>query len=357
MIRLNGARYRSGTAVLLLALVFLAAVPVPAAVVPDLYAATVPVADASPEATAAAFAHALRQVLGKVSGRPGAAGDAALLAHFRDPAALVQQYRRDGAGSLWASFDPSAVRAGLDAAGQPVWGEDRPITLVWLAYDNGAGERDVLAGDGNDSPAAAQLRRGLEEAAAASGVPVLLPLRDSEELAAVAFADVWGDFTEPLQRASQRYRADALLIGRARLFPPGMDDVRWTLLAGDERLEWRGGIADGPRGLAERLSQRLALPAGAQASELRLAVSGIGSLDDYGVVLGFLRNLSMVESAGVGFIAGDTLVFDLELRGTRSQLETALGLRALIEPATEPVVALPAGMVPPELRYRLVARR
>ncbi len=357
MIRLSSRWLHSGTAVLVLAFGLPLAKPVCAAAVEELYAATAPLAGDSAEATAAAFTEALRRVLVKVTGRPGVAADASVLARFGDPAAMVQQFRRDGAGSLWVRFDPAAVRAGLDAAGLPVWGEDRPVTLVWLAYDNGDGERDVLSSGGNDTPAAATLRRGLQEAAEASAVPLLLPLRDSEELAAVSYADVWGEFTGPVQNASARYRADALLIGRARLFPAGMDDVRWTLLAGEERLEWRGGVADGPRGLAERLAQRLALPAGAESSEVRLAVSGIGTLDEYGLVLGFLRGLSMIESAGVDFVAGDTMVFGLRLRGTRGQLETALGLRAPIEPVGEPGPAMPVGAAAPELRYRLVARR
>lgn len=347
---------RGARAVPALAMLIGLALAVPfaeAARVEGLYAASVPVADASAEATQAAFAEALKRVLVKVTGRPAAAEDQALLQRFGDAGRLVQQYRRDGAASLWASFDPAALRRGLAEAGVAAWGDDRPATLVWLAYDSGAGERDVLASGGADTLAAAALRRELQDAAAASGVPLVLPLRDSQELSAVTYADVWGEFSQPVAEASARYRPDAVLIGRARLFPPGMQDVRWTLLVGAERLEWRGGVADGPRGLAERLSQRLAAPAGAGPGSVRLAVGGIGSLDQYGLVLGYLRGLDGVEAVDVGEVSGDTMLFDLRVRGGREQVARTLAARSLLEPVADAT----AGNLAGDLSYRLNVAR
>lgn len=328
--------------------------PAVAARVPDIYSASVPVSDATADATNAAFAEALRRVVVKATGHDAPAADAALLGRLGSPAALVQQFRRDGSGNLWAQFDPAAVRRGLDAAGQPAWGDDRPVTVIWLAYDTGGGERDVL-GAAADGPVTGQLRRDLLAAAETRAVPVVLPLRDSQELSAVTYADLWGDFSEPVVKASQRYRADAVLVGRARLFPPGMTDVRWTLLLDNERLEWRGGVASGPEGLAERLAQRLAASASGGVQGLRLAVSGIHTLDQYGQLLGYLQGLEMIEAASVGYVSGDTMMFDLRLRGDRERLTRALAIRRIVEPET----GAPAGVLPadvaPDLTYRFVA--
>jgi hypothetical protein len=174
----------------------------------------------------------------------------------------------------------------------------------------------------------------------------------------VTYADIWGDFVEPVARASARYQADAVLIGRARLFPVGMTDVRWTLLLGQERLEWRGGVADGPQGLADRLAQRLASSAAAAPGITRMAVSGISTLDQYGLVLGYLQGLDVIESVSVGHIAGDSVGFDLRLRGDRERLARALAVRQLLEPAADPhpTQASPPAAVPdPALWYRLSA--
>ncbi|MCK6370194.1 MAG: DUF2066 domain-containing protein, partial [Gammaproteobacteria bacterium] len=86
-------RMRAGTMALVAAAALASAVAT-AAVVEDLYSATVLVADDSAEATAAAFSEALGRVLVKLTGRPAVAAEAGVMARFGDPAALVQQYRR-----------------------------------------------------------------------------------------------------------------------------------------------------------------------------------------------------------------------------------------------------------------------
>jgi hypothetical protein len=337
-------------AVILLSLVRTAA----AARVEDLYEATVPVAGASPEAAQAAFADALRRVLVKVSGRASIGEDPAVQAALGDPAALVQQYRRDGAGGLWTQFEAAALRRRLGSAGVPIWGDDRPLTVVWLAYEAG-GERDVLGSAGPDGALPAALRRDLLGAAAARGVPVALPLRDAREVSALGYADLWGESGNAVVRASARYAADAVLLGRARLAGTSPGEVRWTLMLGDERMEWRGTVADGPRGLAERLSQRLAATmAPAATGPVRLAVSGVGSLRQYGQLLTYLQGLDVIGSLGLGYVAGETMVFDLQLRGDREQLTRALAARRVVEPDGAAAVVAPAGATP-DLSYRLLS--
>lgn len=350
--RISGTRATTGLVTILLLWLAVALTAV-AARVDDLYATAVPVADDSASATAAAFRDALKSVLVRVTGRAASGEDAALLGGLGDPATLIQQYRHDGMGQLWVRFDGAALRRTLEAAGVPAWGENRPLTVVWLAYDRGAGERDVLAAEGNDAPAT-DLRRTVLAAAGDRAVPVVLPLRDSEELAAVTWADVWGGVSEPLLRASQRYRADAILLGRARLYPPGTDDVRWTLLLGEERQEWRGTVADGPRGLAERLAERFATAPGAAGGSLRIAVAGVGSMDQYGALLAHLRGLDSVDAIDVAAASGDTLLLDLRLRGSREQLLQGLTLRGQLEPlAAGARASLPLGDGVPVLHYRL----
>ena len=335
--------------VALLALV--SAAPAGAVRVTDLYAESVPLADSTAGAQAQAFAEALRRVLVKVSGQEATAADAGVLQRFGDPATLIQQYRRESSGLLWAQFDPVAVRRGLEAAGLPVWGEERPLTVAWIAFDDGTGGRDVLAAGTSEAGQGAALREDLLGTARTRGIPLALPLRDSQDLAAVSWADIWGEFTAPLVAASARYGADAILVGRVRLFPPGMNDARWTLLVGEERLEWRGSVADGPNGLAERLAQRLAVGGAATGgSTVRLAVSGIGSLEQYGTVLAGLQGLDAVASLAVVELAGDRVVFQLGLRADHARLVRALAVARLLEPA-DAAATTPGAAV---MNYRLV---
>lgn len=325
-----------------------------AARVEGLYAATVPVGDGSAESMKAAYAEALRRVLVKVTGRRDAG--AQLAGRFGDPEPLVQQYRRDGSGALWAQFDPAAIRRGLDAAGEPVWGENRPTTLAWIAYDAGDGERDILGSEAAmRAPATGPvdaLRRDLLDTAASRGVPLVLPMRDSQDLAAVTFADIWGEFGGPVLAASARYQSDAVLVGRARLVPAGMPDVRWTLHLGDERFEWRGGVADGPHGLADRLAARLA-SAGAAGQTLLVAVTGVAGLDGYGQVSAYLRGLDLVEAIEVPYVKGDVVVYRLRVRGGAEQLARTFAIGRLLYADAPASLAIPPQGRPPDLTYRL----
>jgi hypothetical protein len=302
----------------------------------DLYSAEVEVSGPQRDLDSA-FADALAQVVVKVTGRR--AGEvAASLPSLGDPATLVQQYRNISPGQLSVGFDALALRRALDAAGLPFWGEERPATLVWLAMDAGRGQRDILAAADQELPvnatgddAAAAARSVLLDSAAARGLPLILPLVDGEDLQLVNFADLWGDFTEPVLEASQRYRADAVLIGRARGTDLETARVRWSLLTGDERIDWNGSVASGPDEAADILAARLAAGPGA-ARALLVAVEGIDSLANYGNVTQYLSALSNVDACEVVEVAGDRVLYNLRVRGDVDQLMRVIALRRLLAP-------------------------
>ena len=72
----------------------------------------------------------------KVTGRADVVGDESVMSAFANPAAFVQQYRMDPGSVVWVLFDRAAIKRVLDRGGQPVWGEERPATLVWLVIDD-----------------------------------------------------------------------------------------------------------------------------------------------------------------------------------------------------------------------------
>ena len=314
-----------------------------AARVPGLYTAEVELpADGDMDR---AFAMALGKVLIKVTGQrslavgggPGALGD---------PAALVRQYRNTAPDRIEVGFDPVALRRALDGAGLPVWGEDRPVTLVWLAIDAGRGQREILAAGLKQDEASAvvlesapvqtaggalpEVRATLQSVAAARGLPLVLPLVDSLDLEALSFSDIWGDFTEPVLRASARYQPNAVLIGRGRAADGAMQRVRWTLLVDGERIDWEGSVADGPDGAADWLAARLASSSGG-ARRLTVRISGIDDLQTYGTVLTYLQGLGIVDRVTVDRVVADRVVFGLQVRGDAQRLLRTLELRKLLQ--------------------------
>lgn len=343
---------RATTTALALALVWVVSgwSPARAERVSELFTATVPVSDESAQATTAGFGAALRQVIVKLTGEAGAADEVLRRAAVGDPAVLVQQFRRDDSGKLWVRFDGVAVRRLVDAAGVPVWGENRPLTLIWLTRTGGEGPGTLPLTATDMEAASAGWRSGLLAAAADYAVPVVFPLGDSEDLAVAGRGSA-----ADLHALAARYRSEAVLLGEVRLFSADVPQIDWTLMLGGERLEWQGTLADGPRGLAGRLSRRLAVATAAGAGGmLRLAVAGIDSFDRYGLVLGHLRGLDAVVAASVLAADGDVLVFGVQLRGSREQLEQALALHALVEiwPEAADATMLPQDLTP-QLGYRV----
>ncbi len=312
--------------------------------VTDIYSAEVE--SAADEPASRAFAEALRRVVVKVTGRRDAA-DSQVMAALGEPASFVQQYRRVASDRLRVGFDPVALKRRLDELNLPVWGESRPTTVLWLAVDGGSGRRQLLDAE---SPEGAQLREELLRAAEGRGLPVVLPLLDSEDLGQVSFSDVWGDFREPVVAASKRYRPDALLLGKLRGQDARFGRIRWTLVVGDEAASWSGGLAEGPGGAADRLAARLAAGTGGIRG-IPLRVSGIEDLDSYGAVLNYLAALSIVEDCQVREVTGDRVLFDLKVRGQPDLLIRTLALGRLLSPDASADAASAS-----ELRYLLVGR-
>lgn len=321
-----------------------------------------------------AFDSALRRVLVRVTGKRSVADDVAVIRAFGDPASLVQQYRIDPAGAVWVSFDQIAIKRILDQLGQPVWGEERPATLVWLVMDAGSGKREFLAAGSNltdarnridpnasDRIAANEepIRQVLNDSAESRAVPLMLPLIDSAELNAISLSDVWGGFTESLVAASERYGADALLIGRARIFSSERIEVRWTLLADGERYDWDGDVASGPHNMADFFAARLARSAGPER-EIILQVRGVDDFDAYGRLSAYLGALEIVDDFSVKRVTGSDILFSLSIRGDIDLLMRIISLRRVLQLVEDPVITRAdpypdLGDMNPDLRYQLIA--
>ena len=130
----------------------------PTAEVAGLYEAEVPVTGQNALERVAAIRSALEEVLVKVSGKADVAQLPQLEPLLSQADQWVQRYQYraapPGGGPpspplaqlLWMSFDRETINQRLYEAGIPVWGINRPSTLLWLAVDEG-GERYLLGGD------------------------------------------------------------------------------------------------------------------------------------------------------------------------------------------------------------------
>lgn len=334
--------------------------PVPAGAVPvtGLYEAEVPVPDQSEAARRAGIKEALAAVLVKLTGDSGIAARPELGGLLAQAPQYAQQYRYVQQGPatatpplhLWARFDEAIVEDALRRAGIPVWGRERPTTLVWLAVDGPGGPQ--LAGPGQDS---AYYLSSLERHAFRRGLPLLFPLLDLEDAATLSAADVLAGTPEPLRQASARYPGDAVLAGGLREAQPGQWEANWMALIDGEPVTWTSQGADaelalrgGLDGMADRLAKRyVATALSGDPAAVTLVVSEVYSLDQYARVLEYLGSLTAVRNVQIVQVEPGRVTCEVSALGGAQALGQAIGFGRVMQ--AEPTAAGATG-----LAYRLL---
>lgn len=309
-----------------------------AAVFEDLYTVRVP---AEPEASRSQIeAAAMNTLLIRVTGRPDAPFDPRLAPLVSGAGRFVTSYglmldrqRHE------VQFNATAVQRELTNLQYPVWGPERPLTIVWIAVDGGLGEREILAAglpvierSPEMTELMAQLRQALVTTADERGLPLAFPLMDLEDLIAVSFADVWGGFGERLSEAAQRYQADAMLLGRAWAGDFGIE-VQWTLFHNGQRHFINGtGVRDGLDWAANHYAGAFSTIGGMRMT--RLVVQGVRSLSDYGRVMRYLEGSSLLEAVDVEGFERGTLRLRVRARGDAATLQRVLSLGGVLSPVS-----------------------
>lgn len=325
--------------------------PAAAVAVEDLYRAEVKVVDKSDAARDEAFQRALARVLVKLSGSSAVRSNPDVDQLLESPERFVQQFRykrladgdhepvpafpddadadEDAAApptqTLHVQFARGRIERALKERGIVIWGERRPELLVWLAVDDGDG-RGIVSSDGSTSARAQLLER-----AQARGLPIMLPLMDMEDRSRVEFVDIQGGFLEAVTQASERYRANAMLVGHVRPSGSGWKSS-WNLLGIGDRKSWQARVGDldaavtaGVDGGTDRVARAFA-GRGEEAHEFRLRVTGVDSLDAYARVSDYLASLVRVRSADVLQLAPSEVIFRVSMNGRREDLERAIAL-------------------------------
>jgi hypothetical protein len=322
---------------LAIALLAIAALPAGAVEVATLYTAQVALDEEADDPRAAAYREALEAVLLRVSGSELAADPELIDLLFPNPASYIVQFRPGAEETLWVSFDGQAIESALRESGQTVWDSDRPLTLIWLAVDWGQGEREIIAADDpeRDRDAARSidrnrlLRQRVLDTAERRGLPVIFPLLDTEDLQAVGFSDIWGGFDEPLLAASDRYDVNSILVGRFR--PGSSQRNQWHYYFGGEERNWAGEPELAINLVADELAAEFAVSGSAPLESVELVVAGIDSIQAYGAVQSLLSDLTIVEEFAVRMVAGDQILYRVDVRGGADRLSRALRFGGLME--------------------------
>lgn len=275
------------------------ALPVGAVTLEALYETDQPVLNNSRDA---AFVEALKTVVVRVSGHRDA--PAKLGSSLNDPRKYVQRFGFTADNVLQVGFDSVSVDKMLQEAGLPIWGRERPATLVLLNVIDPSGYSYWISGDQPNTQ-----KDVLERVARDRGLPLKWP----------AVAPQGVDETTALQEA-ERYGANAVLLGRAQ---GGV--VRWTVVSSEGSSQVSGGMDEGVH-LAADTFARVFAASGSSLGNVVLEVSGIGDLDAYASTLNYLEGMTLVRAVALEQVAGDTMRFKLAVRGDAATLRRAIAL-------------------------------
>ena len=338
---------------------FVASFPVAAVEVTGLYEAEVPVASQDAAERVAASRAALEEVLVKVSGSTDVLQRPELKPLLDQAEQWVQRYQyravRPSLAAadqpsvptqmLWVAFDRQTINQRLAEAGLPVWGLNRPRTLVWLAVEDG-GKRYLVGGDNRPD-----LQQMIGDQANRRGLPLNVPLLDLQDQGGLAVADVWGDFSDAVFKASERYQPDAVLVGRLYSVPPDKWQSHWTLYHRGTVTSWESApglqneaVAAGITGAAEQFAKRYGLTLTAEAANsVTVTIENIASLTDYARAIKYLQSLDPVAGVQVARVDGAAISYRLKIRGQAQDLTRTIGWgKTLI--AADQSGAAPAGI-------------
>jgi len=319
-----------------------------------LYQGEVPVKDQSRDSRFDVYPEALSQVVVKITGDRSVPALPQLHGFIANAVKLVQQFgyrdlpedrpllAEEYSHMLVVNFDRAGVSQALIEAGVPIWGSTRPEVLLWLAIED-RGSRYLLAAN-----QLAELQSTLEEAAHDRGLPLVLPLLDLEDQMQLSYADVWGDFRSSIVRASERYGADAVLVGRMFRDADGSWQTRWSLYdtddsgvipqrwqeqANDQQEALAGGINAATDRIAQRYAQVYSIDSG---DSVALAVTAVDDLQGYARAMAYLESLDMVSSVQPQRVENDEVLFRLTIRGDLAGLARAIDLGSTLRRVSKP---------------------
>jgi uncharacterized protein len=323
--------------------------------VTGLYEAEVIVADQSREVLNAAMTSGFTEVIVRVSGYSGVINEPAIRQAIARPAPFVQQFRYISENvtsesglltsqlRLYLLFDSLQIDNLLRRNALPIWGAMRPALLLWLVVEEGS-TRQLVGSD--DRGAAIEI---MQQRARQRGLPLRLPLMDLTDQSIVTAADVWAGFLDRIREASQRYRPEAILVGRVWL-EAGVWQGDWTLLQSEGEQRWRKKDAEamqvlfsGVDSATDTLSREFARQFYSANDQFQIVVVNIHSLVAWQRLKDYLHGLHGMSRVQIDRLSHNRMLLSIEMAGGQGALDrlVKLGrtLRAL-PPPTAPTVEL-----------------
>lgn len=340
-----------------------------AVTVNDLYQVKVPVDDQQEISRKLGIRQAFHQVLIKISGHQDVITNP-LLATANDNAENYVQgfsYQQDGYDEqvyLQVWFSKTLIIPLMKKAHAPIWGENRPLLLNWLAIEvpqespletasttefinkvsnaaQGASEpgnsaSSILRGQRQlVSEQVLQWQKPFEQVFSDLGLPTLWPLADLEDQSNLSVNQLWWLLSDPINLASQRYQADANLAGKLQqgeegawlydgiLFHAGIKET--ISVTADSPKE---ALALAAANISYYFADQFAIKSDPMNGRLgvRVSISDVKNFTAYSQVLTYLKSITGVRLVEVGQVNKENIQLYLTLEGSWDKVQRIINL-------------------------------
>ncbi|HSW94031.1 MAG TPA: DUF2066 domain-containing protein [Gammaproteobacteria bacterium] len=328
---------------LLFLLYLICASPVLAVRVQTLYQGVLPVSSQATTLQSQLASDALAQVLVKVSGNNAVLNNPVVKSQSGSAMSLMQEFGYAPAPHtppnlkpwlLQVNFDPEGVNQLLRDAGQPIWGQNRPLLMVWLDYEVN-GHPPAMIGADAGSDVSVMLKQQTDR----RGLPVVFPAMDVTDLGQVSVNDIVTMALPKLMNAASRYTRDGMLIGRIQQTASGYN-TQWKLVVGHDQWGWNitgNHLMDILASMSDHVADALAgryatVISNTVQSEVTLKIVNVTEADDFVQVMNYIKHLTPVSDVEVVQITGNELILKVSLRGSDESFARALSVGQKMTP-------------------------
>lgn len=290
---------------------------------------------------------ALQQVLIKVSGNPQVNKLDESQQLLQNTQSLLSQfgYRNiENNRYFMAVFDPSKINQALKEMQQPVWGETRPQTLVWLIVDSDS-ERQLISDamiNGNQDDV---LSFVLKSAQQQRGISLRFPLMDLDDNLAVSLSDVSGRFFDQIAEASERYDASLFAVANLKQKEGEAWDLEWALVYNNPQSKKNEVVASEQlRGeksvILTEMTDKIAnyyanqyaiLETDADKFSQSIYISGISSLQQHEKLNQVLSGILAIASYEVVSVDAMQVKVNVKVNGGIDSFENALNVQTNLQ--------------------------
>lgn len=243
---------------------------------------------------------------------------------------------------LKVEFDPIGLDEVLAEAQIKRWGRERVSVLAWAVIEEGF-EVTLLADP--------SLERALSQWAQVYGLDLIRPLGDALDLAQLSITDIRGGFLDQAMPGLARYGAGVALMLDLRPEPQGwLVRAFWRIDGLDQGRAFFGqtpihALRQALEGLLQALIDRYATDLNDQSTQVKqIRLLGMNDPVQYAEVLGYLKNLSIINTVRILEASGSDVLFEVVVQG--DQLIDALAVGQTLEV----VNVEPSGLI--ELRLK-----